>query len=103
MKISGRKGQIGAMGPLGMPAPANPPQQAEETAPAGDAVELKSSTQVKTLRQAVDAMPTVRAGKVESLKDAIEEGQYHVESDKLAKRVVDEALSDAILNTRGRG
>jgi anti-sigma28 factor (negative regulator of flagellin synthesis) len=35
---------------------------------------------------------------VEDLKEAIEDGSYHVESHKLAKKVVDDVLSEALMN-----
>lgn len=38
--------------------------------------------------------------KIEDIRDAVEEGSYHVESEKLAKSVVDEALQDAIRRHR---
>ena len=99
MKIQGRKSQpAGPMGPFGMPSVSEP--ASTEPVIAGDSVELASATQVQQLNQMVQAMPTVRAEKVEGLRDAIEEGSYHVESDKLAKKVVDDVLSEALLAQR---
>jgi anti-sigma28 factor (negative regulator of flagellin synthesis) len=40
---------------------------------------------------------TLPDNKVSDLKGAIEEGSYYVESHKLAKKVVDEILSEALL------
>lgn len=99
MKIQGRKGQsIQSMGPIQLPATqeSGPAAQAEETLRLDDSVELQSSAQVRQLAQAVQAMPTVRTEKVDGLRDAIEEGSYYVESDKLARRVVEETLRDAL-------
>jgi anti-sigma28 factor (negative regulator of flagellin synthesis) len=45
-------------------------------------------------------MPGVRVEKVEVLRDAVEEGSYYVESDKLARRVVNEHLQDAVRKAR---
>lgn len=97
MKIQGRKGhQLGPMGPLGGPPPAQ--ESAPVDAPDGaDRVDLTSTQKLRQLEQMVSAMPSVRTEKVEGLRGAIEEGSYHVESEKLARKVVDEALSQALL------
>ena len=50
------------------------------------------------LGETLKAMPSVRTEKVEELRQSIDEGEYYVESDKLAKKVVDEALSDIVVN-----
>ncbi|HOE96937.1 MAG TPA: flagellar biosynthesis anti-sigma factor FlgM [Candidatus Sumerlaeota bacterium] len=97
MKIQGRKSNpVSPLGPF-----AGPPQvdEASPTASpaAGDSVELSSTRELQRLNQMAQAVPTVRLEKVEGLRDAIEEGSYYVESEKLARRVVDEALTQAIL------
>lgn len=99
MKIQGRKNT--PMGPLG---PISVPVTQEAMAPAevgaaelGDRVDLGSTQELKQLHAAVQAMPSVRTGRVADLRGAIEEGSYHVESDKLARKVVDEVLSEALL------
>jgi len=98
MKIQGRKSpQISSLGPISMPAPAAGTPAAEPTPPADDQVELASAQQLRTLNQAVQALPSVRTEKVEVLRGAIEEGSYFVESDKLARKVVDEVLSEALM------
>ena len=99
MKIQGRKNQsVGALGPIGIPTsqPPQPIQEAEPPAPAGDQVNLASTTQVRQLNATIQAMPAVRAEKVEGLRDAIGEGSYYVESDKLARKVVDDILAEAL-------
>jgi len=101
MKIQGRKStQISSLGPMNMPAPAAGAPAAEPTASVDDSVELASAQQLRTLQQAVQAMPSVRTEKVEVLRGAIEEGSYFVESDKLARKVVDEVLTEALLQVR---
>ena len=103
MKISGRKTQqMGPMGPLGAPAPAEQSSEAEAPARTGDSVSLSNTAELRNLQQAAQALPSVRTGMVESLRDQIEEGSYHVESDKLARKVVHEVLGEALLGT-GRG
>lgn len=100
MKIQGRKSQrIGAVGPVGLPLPAEGASGAEEAPPAGDRVEI-AATQLRKLNEAVQAMPCVRLEKVEGLRDAVDEGSYHVESEKLARKVVDEVLTEALLQAK---
>ena len=90
------------MGPLGAPAPAEPSSGAEAAAPAGDSVSLSNTAELRNLQQAAQALPSVRTGMVESLRGQIEEGSYHIESDKLARKVVHEVLGEALLQN-GRG
>lgn len=98
MKIQGRKNQpLGAFGPIGMPASPEASSPAEETAPVGDRVDLTSTQQLRKYNEVASAMPSVRLEKVAGLKGAIEEGSYYVETEKLARKVVDEALSEALL------
>lgn len=99
MKIQGRKSQqLGALGPINIPAQPEATPAAEQVSVGGDEVSLSSTQQLRKLRATVDALPAVRAEKVEDLKDAIEDGSYYVESHKLAKKVVDEVLSEALMN-----
>jgi flagellar biosynthesis anti-sigma factor FlgM len=98
MKIQGRKSQqIGGLGPIGIPAH-NDSSPVEELKPAGDRVEIGSSPQLSRLNDIVKAMPSVRTERVQGLRGAIEEGSYWVESDKLARKVVHETLSVALLS-----
>lgn len=81
-------------GPFG-PAPASPPTETSETPEpaAGDQIEISTeSRDVQALKDAIGAMPEVRLEKIEVLKDAIEDGSYYVESETLAKHVVNEVL-----------
>jgi len=99
MKIQGRKNQpIGAVGPLGLPTPPAAPAEAEAPAPVADQVDLGSTAQVRRLQQALETLPAVRAEKVEGLRGQIDQGSYYVESDKLARKVVDEMLADVLLS-----
>lgn len=98
MKIQGRKSQY----PMGMTSPlggVKPQPELEETAAPieTDHVELNVSTaQVQMLKDAVKAIPSVRIEMVQALKQEIEHGHYYVSSDKLARKVVDEALREAL-------
>lgn len=51
-------------------------------------------------REELDGFPDVREDKVDDLRDAVENGDYYVESEKIAKRVVDEALKEAARRNR---
>jgi flagellar biosynthesis anti-sigma factor FlgM len=107
MKIQGRKTQqIGPVSPLGAPAPAEQTADVTAQAPpeAADSVDLTSTQQLRKLQATAEAMPSVRVERVSDLRDAIEEGNYYVESDKLARKVVDDVLTEAVLDrARGRG
>ena len=102
MKIEGRKSS--RTGPVGSGAVPVPGQAGKVEAPApaaDDLVEISStSREIGELKNALSAVPDVNLQKVESIRGAIEEGSYHVESEKLAKRVVDQALEDALYRHR---
>ena len=68
----------------------------EQPAPIADQVNLASTTQIRKLAEVANAMPAMRTEKVENLRGAIDEGNYYVESDKLARKVVDEAINDML-------
>ncbi len=98
MKIQGRKSvSIGPGAPSSVPGQA----QAEPVANvAGDTIEISTPGQVGKLSSTIAGLPDVRMEKIEDIRGAVEEGSYHVESEKLAKSVVDEALQDAIRRHR---
>jgi negative regulator of flagellin synthesis FlgM len=59
----------------------------------GDRVEL--SDKARALLVASDAivkLPQIRADKVESLKQSIEDGSYHVPGEKIAERILGEGV-----------
>lgn len=98
MKINGRKnaGQIGPLGPISVPNAAEEAGSADAPA-AGDQVNLSNTQELKQLNAAVKAMPSVRTEKVSDIKEQVDDGSYYVESEKLARRVVDEVLSEELL------
>lgn len=102
MKIQGRKSYpVGAQGPPSVPGQAPVDRTGETEAVTGDTVEISSAgREVGSLRQALGAVPDVRTDRIEGIRDQVEEGSYHVESEVLAKRVVDEAIEDAIRRRR---
>ena len=103
MKISSRKGY--PVGNVGASNPAVPGQSAEAPASAqavdGDQFEIsKPGREIGELKKTLSAMPNVRMEKVEGLRESVEDGSYYVESEKIAKRVVDEALTEALRRAR---
>jgi len=64
---------------------------------AGDKVELSSlAKDVSKARTQVDKTPDIRASKVEALKEKVSSGEYKVDPDKVAQKMVDEHLSELI-------
>lgn len=55
-----------------------------------------TDAKVGALKQMIDSMPDVRQKKIQNIKRAIKDGKYKVEKEKLAKKVVKEAATDAI-------
>jgi len=96
MKIRGNKGiQANPLAPA--PTSTHDVEEAQAPAPQGDQIDISStSRQVQQLKGAVASIPDVRLDKIDGIKDQVEDGTYHVESEKLAKAVVDEALEDAM-------
>ena len=63
----------------------------------GDKVELSSlAKDVSKARAEVDRTPDIRTEKVESLKEKVHSGEYKVDPDKVAQKMVDEHLSELI-------
>lgn len=101
MKIQGRKShQLGALGPINIPAQPEPVAAEPVSVTADDQVDVSSTQQLKKLRDTIQSMPSVRAEKVGDLKGAIEGGNYFIESQKLAKKVVDDVIAEAIMKER---
>lgn len=55
-----------------------------------------TDAKVGALKQMIDSMPDIRQKKIQTIKKAIKAGTYKVEKDKLAKKVMKEAATDAI-------
>lgn len=69
----------------------------EEGRSEGDKVELSSlAKDVSKARTEVDRTPDIRTEKVESLKEKVSSGEYKVDPDKVAQKIVDEHLSEII-------
>lgn len=103
MKIRGNKGiSINPMAPA--PTSAHEVEESQAPTPKGDQIDISStSRQVQQLKGAVDGLPDVRMEKIDGIKDQVDDGTYHVESEKLAKAVVHEALDDALRRETGAG
>jgi flagellar biosynthesis anti-sigma factor FlgM len=100
MKISGRK-NIKQVSPLGGPAETPKPDKATEPTAAAksnsDNFNLSdASKNLMKLKETVDVMPEVRTERVTEIKTALDDGQYHVQSEKIARKIVDESLSESL-------
>jgi negative regulator of flagellin synthesis FlgM len=68
---------------------------AQNQVPTEDKVDLSSqSKEMKKIADALAATPDVRAEKVEALKKQVESGQYQVNSDAVAEKMLKEFLFD---------
>ena len=101
MKISGRK-PIQPNSPienLSGSAKSEAPEQTEKTSEAkgGDSIELSNaSKQIQNAKSAVQGLPDVRLERVTEIKSALDGGEYHVESEKIARKMVNESLSESL-------
>ena len=60
-----------------------------------DRVEISDQSRLATKAQGVvKATPEVRTERVEALKAQVESGEYEVDPDKVAEKIVDEHLSE---------
>ena len=84
--------QNGKVGPAERNSAAPP---AQNQVPAEDKVDLSSqSKELNKISEALAAAPDVRAEKVEALKKQVESGQYQVDSDTVAEKMIKEFLFD---------
>lgn len=73
--------------------PGRPARAADETQPAGDRVSLSAQArELAAARQAIKAMPEVRADKVAEVKARLENGTYAVDADDIAAKMLTESL-----------
>jgi flagellar biosynthesis anti-sigma factor FlgM len=63
----------------------------------------ESSRGVKRARALLASIADLRIDKVTQLRSAIEDGSYQVQSDKIARRMVDEALRESARLRQDRG
>ena len=63
-------------------------QAAASTQKGGSSVDLSSAAQtVRTLRNAVNDAPSLRADRISQLKAQVQSGSYHVDSTRIAQAV----------------
>jgi negative regulator of flagellin synthesis FlgM len=74
-----------------------PPQEAEGQSPSTDTVELSAqSKEMQKIYDMVQLAPDVRAEKVASLKKAIKEGSYEVDSEAVADKMIKDSIFELI-------
>ena len=100
MRISGRK-SIGGTAPItGVTRSSSQDKVEKNTSsvlPKNDDVELSaSSREVDKAKSLLEAMPDIRAEKVQEIKPLVENGSYKVASARVAKKMVDSALRESV-------
>jgi negative regulator of flagellin synthesis FlgM len=78
---------------------ANVGQSAERTAKPAAVPEEKvalsnQSKDLVNIKKAVDQLPEIREEKVREIRTQIEKGAYHIQSDKIAEKMINESLID---------
>ena len=62
-----------------------------ETTKSVDIVEISGEgKKVAELMSAIEQLPAVREGKIKAIKEALKSGTYHVDSSKIAQKILDE-------------
>ena len=84
--------QNGKAGPADRTSPSSP---AQNQIPAEDTVEISAqSREMNKIHEVLATTPDVRAEKVAALKQQVESGQYQVNSDAVADKMLKEFLFD---------
>ena len=74
-----------------------PATETKENSTASDKVEISTqSRELHKVHEALQMTPDVRTEKVNALKKMIEEGQYKVDSEAVADKMIKESLLDLI-------
>jgi len=101
MKIGGKK--PGAIGTENFINRANDSGNAKKNgglqggASSADNVDISSrARQMNRAKSLLDSVPDVRTEKVGRLKNDIERGNYHVDAGKVAERMIERAVRDAL-------
>jgi negative regulator of flagellin synthesis FlgM len=72
-------------------------QKVEDKSLSPDKVELSAqSKEMQKIHEVLQTTPDVRAEKVAALKKRIEEGQYEVDSEALAEKMIKESILDLV-------
>src|SRR5262245_56439862 len=69
----------------------------EGTFQASEYFNLSSTFELQNIKRSMSTLPSIRADKVALLREAISSGNYYVETSQLAKKLVNDILSDALL------
>ncbi len=107
MKISGRK-SVNQTSGISQSSRVNKPEgpQDNEDQISNNAADVELSDQlqqVEKARQIIEGLTDVRIEKVEEIKPRIEDGSYQVDSQVVAKKIVDASLrEDAERKSRGQ-
>jgi negative regulator of flagellin synthesis FlgM len=73
------------------------PEKTEQNTAKADTVNISDAAkEIQEVRNQLDAIPDVRAEKVEQLKSQIENGTYEVKSEEIADKMLREALFNDI-------
>lgn len=102
MKVGGRKSySAGPLGSVVLPAGAGQVEGPEPAnVPTGDRIEISTGRGAADIKKALASIPDVRMERITDIRESVEDGSYHVDSEKIAKRVVHEALEDALRRDR---
>ncbi|HBG46145.1 MAG TPA: flagellar biosynthesis anti-sigma factor FlgM [Deltaproteobacteria bacterium] len=65
--------------------------------PSGDSVDISSKArELNKAKALLDSVPDVRVEKVEKLKNDVENGDYEVDAGKVAEKMIERAVRDAL-------
>lgn len=103
MKISGRKPIARTTGAKAPARAADQPKvdaSSKIDSPASE-VELSESLQgIESAKDIIAALPNVRVEKVEEIKPRVDDGSYKVQSEVVAKKMVDSSLRESVPRKR---
>jgi flagellar biosynthesis anti-sigma factor FlgM len=104
MKISGRKPVSGTTPITGTTRVTRQDRAdlAPSTTPAADVEISNTLREVDKARQSMAAMSDVRVERVEEIKPLVDDGSYKVESEVLAKKMVDTSLKESANISKGK-
>jgi len=95
MRISGRKTRVSPAGSVGRVSRVTGPRKKEAPAPVSEAADVELSASLQEIDRAREALAILPDEKVEGVKPLVDDGSYKVESEVLAKRIVDTSLRES--------
>lgn len=100
MKIGGKKPGVGTENLINKAGGGNgqaKKPEAKNQISSGDNVNISSKAKdLGRIKQMLGSVPDVRGEMVVKLKTDIESGHYHVDSEKVAERMIQRAVQDAV-------